>query len=169
MNLRPFVYSVLAATAAFSGAAEPRTEQPGQIEEPPESYKGEPYMLWLLAQCNTLVLCELIEETVLPVQHGIYEPLRIKAKVIETIKGEPLPDEYLEYTRTREISRKAKGKQPGTYPLSGQLLLGIDRNVLERNTETGLLHAGNLSFRTLPPSVLRYLPMVKQDYPELFE
>ena len=84
-------------------------------------------------------------------------------------KGEPLPDEYWEYTRTREISRNAQGKQPGIYPLSAQLLLGIDRNALERNTETGLLHAGNLNFLTLPASVLRHLPMVKKDYPEIFE
>ena len=75
----------------------------------------------------------------------------------------------MEYTRTREISRNAQGKQPGIYPLSAQLLLGIDRNALERNNETGLLHAGNLNFRTLPASVLRHLPMVKEDYPELFE
>ena len=169
MNLRPFVCSVLVAACALSGAAEPRSNQPRQIEEPPMSYKGEPYRLWMLAHHDTLVLVELIEETVLPVQHGIYEPHRIKARVIETIKGEPLPDEYLEYTRRREISRNAQGKQPGTYPLSGQLLLGIDRNALERNTETGLLHAGKLNFRTLPASVLRHLPMVKKDYPELFE
>lgn len=168
MNLKPFVCSVLFAAAALSGATEALSEQPKQIKEPPMSYKGEPYMLWMLAQCNTLVLVELIEETILPVQHG-YEPHRIKARVIETIKGAPLPDEYLEYTRTREISRKAKGKQPGTYPLSAQLLLGIDRNAVKRNAETGLLHAGKLNFRTLPPSVLRHLPMVKKDYPELFE
>lgn len=169
MNLRPFVYSALVVAAALNGAAEPRTEQPKQIEAPPVSYKGEPYMLWMLAHYDTLVLCELIEETVLPVQHGIYEPHRIKARVIETIKGEPFPDEYLEYTRVCEIPRKAKGKQPDTYPLSGQRLLGINRNELERNAENGLLHAGNLNFRTLPPSVLRHLPMVKKDYPELFE
>ena len=169
MNLRPFVCSALVAAAALSGAAEPRSNPPRQIEEPPMRYKGEPYRLWMLAHHNTLVLIELIEETVLPVQHGIYEPHRIKARVIETIKGEPLPDEYLEYTRTREISRNAQGKQPGSYPLSGQFLLGIDRNALERNTETGLLHAGKLNFRTLPASVLRHLPMVKKDYPELFE
>ena len=51
----------------------------------------------------------------------------------------------------------------------GALNDGIDRNALERNTETGLLHAGKLNFRTLPASVLRHLPMVKKDYPELFE
>ena len=122
MNLRPFACSVLVAATGLSGAAETRSEQPRQIEEPPMSYKGE-----------------------------------------------PLPDEYLEYTRTREISRNAQGKQPGIYPLSAQLLLGIDRNALERNTETGLLHAGNLNFLTLPASVLRHLPMVKKDYPEIFE
>ena len=169
MNLRPFVCSVLVAATGLSGAAETRSEQPRQIEEPPMSYKGEPYRLWMLAQCNTLVLVELIEETVLPVQHGIYEPHRIKTRVIETIKGKPLPDEYLEFARVQEISGNEQGKQPGTYPLSGQLLLGIDRNALEKNTETGLLHAGELNFRTLPASVLRHLPMVKKDYPELFE
>ena len=37
MNLRPFVYSVLVAAAALSGAAEPRSEQPLQMAAPAAS------------------------------------------------------------------------------------------------------------------------------------
>ena len=169
MNLRPFVYSALVAAAALSGAAEPRYEQPRQIEEPPMSYKGEPYVLWLLAHRNdTVLLCEIVEQTVKPIQGGIYEPHLIKVRVLDTIKGTPLPDEYLTYTVVYE-GKSNRQKTPGTYPASGQILIGFNRTELRTDTASRLRDAGDLTFSRLNPSALRHLPMVKKDYPELFE
>ena len=169
MNLRPFVYYALVAAAALSGAAEPRYEQPRQIEEPPMSYKGEPYVLWLLAHRNdTVLLCEIVEQTVKPIQGGIYEPHLIKVRVLDTIKGTPLPDEYLTYTVVYE-GKSNRQKTPGTYPASGQILIGFNRTELRTDTASRLRDAGDLTFSRLNPSALRHLPMVKKDYPELFE
>ena len=169
MNLRPFVYSVLVAACALSGAAEPRSNQPRQIEEPPMSYKGAPYLLWLLVYRNdTVLLCETVEETVKPIQGGIYEPHLFKVRVLDTIKGTPLPDEYLTYTVVYE-GRSNRQKAPGTYPASGQILIGFNHTELRTDTASWLRDAGDLTFSRLNPSALRHLPMVKKDYPELFE
>ena len=169
MNLRPFVCSVLVAAAALSGAAEPRYEQPRQIEEPPMSYKGAPYLLWKLARWHDTVLhCEIVEETVMPVQH-IYEQHNIKVRVLDTIKGTPLPDEYLIYTVVYEVGRGNQTKAPGAYPASGKILIGFNRAELRTDSATGLRFTGDLTFSRLNPTALRHLPMVKKDYPELFE
>lgn len=138
------------------------------IEEPPMSYKGAPYLLWRLARWNdTILLCELVEETVMPVQL-MYEPHHIKVRVLDTIKGAPLPDEYLIYTVVYEIGRKKQTKAPGTYPASGQTLIGFNRSELRTDATTGLRFTGDLTFSRLNPTALRHLPVVKKDYPELF-
>ncbi|MBR5214220.1 MAG: hypothetical protein IKV92_08175 [Akkermansia sp.] len=169
MNPKPFVYSVLVAACALSGAAEPRSNQPRQIEEPPMSYKGAPYLLWLLVYRNdTVLLCETVEETVMPVQH-IYEQHNIKVRVLETIKGTPLPDEHLIYAVVYEVGRGNQTKAPGAYPASGKILIGFNRAELRTDSATGLRFTGDLTFSRLNPTALRHLPMVKKDYPELFE
>ena len=167
MNLRPFICSVLVAAAALSGAAEPRTEQPRQIKEPPMNYKGEPYLLWLLVYRNdTVLLCEMEEETIMPLQGGIYESHHIKVRVLDTVKGTPLPDKRMVYTVVYEGRR---GKNSGSYPKQRQILIGFNRAELRTDNSTGLSYAGDLTFSKLNPSALRHLPMVKKDYPELFE
>ena len=169
MNPKPFVCSVLVAACALSGAAEPRSNQPRQIEEPPMSYKGAPYLLWLLVYRNdTVLLCETVEETVMPVQH-IYEPHHIKVRVLDTIKGTPLPDEHLIYAVVYEVGRGNQTKAPGAYPASGKILIGFNRAELRTDSATGLRFTGDLTFSRLNPTALRHLPMVKKDYPELFE
>ncbi|MBR5886916.1 MAG: hypothetical protein IKZ07_01785 [Akkermansia sp.] len=169
MNLRFFLQPLLIAVAALSGLTEAATPTVADVQEPPMSYKGAPYLLWLLARWNdTIVLAELMEETVQPVQRGLYEPHTIKVRVLKTIKGAPLPDTYLLYTVVLEVDKKPT-KHPGTYPLSGQLLLGFNRQNLNTNISPDIRHAGDLSFSKLNPNALRHLPMVKKDYPELFE
>lgn len=131
------------------------------------SYKGEPYLLWLLVYRNDIVLlCEMEEETIMPLQGGIYEPHHIKVRVLDTVKGTPPPDERMVYTVVYEGRR---GKNPGSYPKQGQILIGFNRAELRTDNSTGLSHAGDLTFSKLNPSALRHLPMVKKDYPELFE
>lgn len=157
------VYGVLSlALSASSAVAQ-------TIEEPPMSYAGAPYLLWKLARWNdTILLCELVEETVMPVQH-IYEQHHIKVRVLDTIKGAPLSDEYLIYTVVYEVGRGNQTKAPGAYPASGQTLIGFNRTELRTDAATGLRFTGDLTFSRLNPTALRYLPMVKKDYPELFE
>ena len=170
MNLRPFVCSLLVVATTLSGAAKSISEQSRRIAEPPLNYKGAPYLLWLLTYRNdTVLLCEMVEETVMPIQDGLYEPHHIKVRVLDTIKGSLHPDEHLIYTVVYEGSRNRKIKTPGSYPASGQILIGFNRTEFKTDTATGLHHAGDLTFRTLSPSVLRHLPMVKKAYPELFE
>lgn len=162
-----YLIALLIGVLSLSLSASPAAAQP--IEEPPMSYKGAPYLLWRLARWNdTILLCELVEETVMPVQH-IYEPHLIKVRVLDTIKGAPLPDEYLIYTVVYEVGREKQTKAPGTYPASGQTLIGFNRSELRTDAATGLPCAGDLTFSRLNPTALRHLPMVKKDYPELFE
>ena len=157
------IYGVL----SLSLSPLPAVAQP--IEEPPMSYAGAPYLLWKLARWNdTILLCELVEETVMPVQH-IYEPHHIKVRVLDTIKGAPLPDEYLIYAVVYEVGRGNQTKAPGAYPASGQTLIGFNRTELRTDVATGLRFTGDLTFSRLNPTALRHLPMVKKDYPELFD
>ena len=133
------------------------------------SYKGAPYLLWLLVYRNdTVLLCEMEEENVMPVQL-IYEQHNIKVRVLDTIKGAPLPDEHLIYAVVYEVGKGKQTKAPGAYPKSGQILIGFNREELRTDSSTGLRHAGDLTFSKLHPSTLQHLPMVKNDYPELFE
>ena len=142
---------------------------PQAIEEPPMSYAGAPYLLWMLARWNdTILLCEMEEETIMPVQH-IYEPHNIKVRVLDTIKGTPLPDKHLIYAVVYEVGKGKQTKAPGAYPKKGQILIGFNRSNLRTDSATGLRYAGDLTFSKLNPSALRHLPMVKKDYPELFE
>lgn len=162
-----YLIALLIGVLSLSLSASPAVAQP--IEEPPMSYKGAPYLLWKLARWNdTILLCELVEETVMPVQH-IYEPHLIKVRVLDTIKGAPLPDEYLIYIVVYEVGREKQTKAPGTYPASGQTLIGFNRAKLRADAATGLRFTGDLTFSRLNPTALRHLPMVKKDYPELFD
>lgn len=162
-----FLMTLIIGVLALSVSAASAVVQP--IEEPPMSYKGAPYLLWNMARLNdTILYCEIVEETVMPVQH-IYEQHHIKVRVLDTIKGTPLPDEYLIYTVVYEVGRNKQTKHPGSYPASGQTLIGFNRGKLAADSRTGLRYAGDLTFSRLNPTALRYLPMVKKDYPELFD
>lgn len=162
-----YLITLIAGVLAFAGAVSPTVAQP--IEEPPMSYKGAPYLLWNMARWNDTILhCEIVEETVMPVQH-IYEQHHIKVRVLDTIKGASLPDEYLIYTVVYEVGSDNQPKAPGTYPASGQTLIGFNRSKLSADSRTGLRYAGDLTFSCLSSTALRHLPMVKKDYPELFD
>ena len=165
--MKSILTSTLFALSALWAISCPCTAATPTTEEPPMSYKGEPYLLWLLVYRNdTVLLCEKEEETVMPVQ-GIYEQHNIKVRVLDTIKGTPLPDEHLIYAVVYEVGKQKKA--PGAYPKSGQIMIGFNRSELKTEFTTGLRHAGDLSFSRLNPSALRHLPMVKRDYPGLFE
>lgn len=132
-----------------------------------EHYKGEPYRLWRLAHHDTVLLGEQIEKTIGQPQ-GIYQGHAVKVRVIDVIKGKELPQEYLIYGIVYEVS-PAKQQKPGTYPMSGRVVLGFNRGNLKTDSATGLPHAGDLTFDRMGESALQYLPMLKKDYPLLFE
>lgn len=71
------------------------------------------------------------------------------------------------YTIVYEVGNQTMA--PGAYPMNGQILIGFNRSELRTDYATELRHAGDLTFSKLNPSALRHLPMVKKDYPELFE
>lgn len=172
----PFCYkmkavfiSSLLAISTLCVAAEMPGSSAKSVEEPPMSYRGAPYLLWNMARWNdTIILCEELERTVLPKQGNRYQAHIVKVRVLKTVKGAPLPDEFLTYTLVYEVCEKTR-KNPGTYPMSGQMLLGFNRDKFTSCPLTHLRHAGNLTLSRLNPTALQHLPMVKRDYPELFE
>lgn len=136
-------------------------------DPPAEHYAGEPYRLWQLAHCDTLVLCEQIEKEI-GQAHCIYQGHSVKVRIIEIIKGKELPNEHLIYGIVYEVA-PAERQKPGIYPMSGRVVLGFNRSNLKTDSATGLPHAGDLTFDRIGESALQYLPMVKKDYPLLFE